>query len=90
MQEPDFSELRKKLEQDKNWPQLYMFKFIVPSDNKRIAQVENLFGDDTQLSTKESSTGKYISITARQVMLDAESVIEVYRQASRIEGVMAL
>jgi len=90
MQDPDFSELRAKLEQNSTWPMLYMFKFIVPSDNKRIAQVQNLFDDGAEISSKESSGGKYTSITARQVVLSADMVIEIYQKASRIEGVIAL
>ena len=67
-----------------------MFKFIVPSDNQKIALVESLFEDDAEVSMQPSSAGKYTSITAKQVMLDAHSVIEVYKKAATIEGIMSL
>ncbi|HTL82841.1 MAG TPA: DUF493 family protein [Bacteroidia bacterium] len=89
MAELNFDELKKKLEKN-SWPQVYMFKFIVPSDNQKIALVQSLFEDDAEISLQPSSAGKYTSITARQVMLDAESVIEVYKKASSIEGIMSL
>lgn len=86
---PDFDALRKQLDQ-LNWPSLYMFKFIVPSDNQRIAQVESLFGDDADVKLQPSSNGKYTSITAREVMLSADDVLLVYQQASGINGIIAL
>ncbi|HEU4719016.1 MAG TPA: DUF493 family protein [Bacteroidia bacterium] len=89
MAELNFDELKKKLEKNP-WPSVYMFKFIVPSDNHRIALVESLFGDDAEVKHQPSSEGKYTSITAREVMLSADAVIEVYKKASTIEGIIAL
>ncbi|MCU0434802.1 MAG: DUF493 domain-containing protein [Bacteroidia bacterium] len=87
--QPDFEALRKQLN-ELQWPSLYMFKFIVPSDNKKIAQVESLFGDDAEVKRQPSSNGKYTSITAREVMLTIDDVLMVYQQASSIEGIIAL
>ena len=85
----DFPELRKKLERE-NWPSVYMFKFIVHSDNHKIALVESFFEDDAELNRQPSTNGKYTSITARQVMLSADAVIEVYSKAASIEGIISL
>jgi uncharacterized protein len=85
-----FKNLYEKLSQEKNWPQVYMFKFIITADNKKIAQVESKFSDEAVIHQKESSSGKYMSITVKEVMLTAEAVIEKYREISTIEGVMAL
>ena len=90
MAEINYDDLRAKLNAGQNWPQLYMFKFIVPSDNHRIALVESLFGDDAEVKLQPSSKGNYTSLTARVVMLDAEQVIDVYRKASTIEGIISL
>ena len=89
MPEFNFDELKKKLEKH-SWPAVYMFKFIVPSDNQKIALVQNLFGDDAEVKQQPSSKGNYTSITAREVMLSADSVIEVYQKASSIEGIISL
>ena len=72
------------------WPDVYMFKFIVPAINKQIALVESKFTDDAVLYQKESSNGKYISITIKEVMLNPESVIDKYKEMKGIEGLMAL
>lgn len=89
MADEQFQELYEKLKASGSWPNVYMFKFIVPSDNNRIARVQGLFDESADIQTKESSGGKYTSITSRQVMLSPEMVIDIYRQASQIEGVMS-
>jgi uncharacterized protein len=89
MAEPNFDELKKKLEK-LSWPMIYMFKFIIPSDNQKIALVEGLFEDGAEIKMQPSSAGKYTSITIRQVMIDAESVIDIYRRAAAVEGIISL
>jgi putative lipoic acid-binding regulatory protein len=85
-----FKSLFEKLSKDKNWPQVYMFKFIIVADNKKIALVEAKFSDEAVVHQTESSKGKYMCITVKEVMLSPESVIEKYKEISTIEGVMAL
>ncbi len=85
-----FNNLRDKLAQDKNWPQVYMFKFIIPADTKKMALVEAKFSDEATIHQKESSTGKYLSITVTEVMLSPDAIIEKYKEVGTIEGVMAL
>jgi putative lipoic acid-binding regulatory protein len=85
-----FKSLYDKLLKEKNWPQVYMFKFIITADNKKMAQVEAKFSDEAVISQKESSGGKYMSITVKEVMLSPEAVIEKYREMSTIEGVMSI
>jgi hypothetical protein len=68
-----------------------MYKFIVAGDNKRVAEVEALFNTNTsQLTTRTSSTGKFISVTAKEVMSSSDAVITKYKEAEVIEGLIAL
>ncbi len=90
MAEINYDDLRAKLNAGGSWPQLYMFKFIVPSDNQKIALVERLFNDEAEIKLQPSSKGTYTSLTVRVVMLDAEAIITVYKQASEIEGIISL
>jgi putative lipoic acid-binding regulatory protein len=85
-----FKNLYEKLKTEKNWPQVYMFKFIITADNKKMALVESKFSDEAIIHQKESSGGKYMSITVKEVMLSPEAVIEKYREMSTIEGVMSI
>lgn len=85
----DTKTLLEKLRELK-WPQVYMFKFIVPNDNKKLALVEALFNDSSQISIRQSSTGKFISVTGKELMLNPENVIKRYEEANKIEGLIAL
>ena len=85
-----FKSLHEKLSKEENWPQVYMFKFIIVADNKKIALVESKFTDEATIHQKESSNGKYMSITVTEVMLDPDAVIAKYKEISEIEGVMSL
>jgi uncharacterized protein len=84
-----YDKLRDQLNLEKNWPIVYMFKFIVPAENKLIALVESKFSDEAIINQKESSGGKYISITIKEVMMDAESIIAKYQQMEGIQGLMS-
>lgn len=74
-----------------DWPSVYMFKFIVPSDNEKIAQVESLFNsEEATVSIRNSSKGNFVSITAKELMLSPEKVIDRYVQAEGIKGLISL
>jgi putative lipoic acid-binding regulatory protein len=82
--------LKEKLNEQTQWPTIYLFKFIVPADNQKHAQVVELFGDGVQITTRTSAKGNFISISAKEVMMDAESIIAIYKRAESIEGLIAL
>ncbi|MBC7861451.1 MAG: DUF493 family protein [Bacteroidia bacterium] len=86
----DFSEFAKKLEASLSFTTVYMFKFIFKSEHRTIALVENIFGDEAEIHTKESSGGKYIAITVKQVVMSVDEIISIYKKADEIGGVMSL
>jgi hypothetical protein len=67
-----------------------MFKFIIPSDNKKSALIQSRFSPESILTTKESANGKYTSITIKEAMLSADDIIDRYKQLEGIEGIIAL
>lgn len=81
------AEFKQKLEEVHDFPTVYMFKFIVTEAKK--AEVQALFPKH-RLTLKPSSKGKYISVTAQVLMPSSDKVMEIYQQASKIEGVIAL
>ncbi len=86
-----FDELRKKLEESiTSFPYIYMFKFIIKSDNKTMALVEVIFDNDADIIQKQSTKGNYISITVKQVVMSIDEIISIYEKAAEIEGVMSL
>ena len=90
MEEDFFDSLQKKLDEQTTWPDVYMFKFIIPADNQKLALTEALFGPEASVSTHTSKTGKFISVTAKLVMVSSDEVIKVYKKAAKIEGIISL
>jgi putative lipoic acid-binding regulatory protein len=86
----ELEKFKQKLIETTTFPSVYMFKFIVASENRQIALVENLFDAEADMHTKESGSGKYTSITAKQVVMNVEEVLEVYVKASKIKGIIFL
>jgi putative lipoic acid-binding regulatory protein len=90
MTQEESDRFRQKLSETMSFPSVYMYKFIIESGNRNIALVENLFDEDTEILTKESKAGKYISITAKQVVMNVDEIIAIYQKAAKIEGIMFL
>ncbi len=89
MSSDPFDKLRAQLELQE-WPNVYLFKFIVPNNSHAIAQAAALFDDLSELNFHESKTGKYISVTAKEMMLTVDDIIAVYNKAAAIEGIISL
>lgn len=90
MDDEKWHALQEKLE-TQEWPRLYMFKFIVPANHQAIAQVENLFNTkEAEVTMRTSRQGNFVSITAKEMMISAVSVIDRYKQARGIEGLISL
>ena len=86
-----YEKLKEQLGQSTTWPSLYMFKFIVPAENEKIAQVEGLFNTkESQIQIRESRKGNFVSITAKEMMMSPDKVIERYLEAEGIEGLISL
>lgn len=83
----DLEAFKQKLDGAHKWPSLYMFKFIVPRGKED--EVFALFPKN-KLTTKESSNGNYISVTAKVMMGSSDAVMEKYIEANKIDGVLAL
>ena len=90
MTDDELNKFKQKLVETTSFPSVYMFKFIIKSDNRSIALVENLFGAETDILTKESEKGKYTSITAKQVVMNVEEILDIYQKASVIRGIIFL
>ncbi|HEY0654624.1 MAG TPA: DUF493 family protein [Chryseosolibacter sp.] len=82
-----FKSFGEKLDQHYAWPSLYIFKFIVPKGKED--ELKNLFPQHNS-TEKQSKNGNYSSITIQMMMPSSKAVIEIYRQAATIEGLIAL
>jgi hypothetical protein len=90
MEQEKYSKLRYQLMESLTWPSLYMFKFIIPNSDEKVNTIKKLFPSHAEFSFKTSKDLKFIGITVKQTMESADAVIDIYIEASRIEGVMML
>lgn len=86
-----YKRLKEELSNSTVWPSEYLFKFIVPSDNEKIAIIENSFDNmGAVIKTNASKNGKYTSISVNTTMKSAQSVIDKYQELSTVEGIISL
>ena len=83
----DVDSFKEKLESEYSFPALYMFKFIVPIT--QLDKVAVLF-EKHDYQTRPSKKGSYVSMTAQMMMESSDKIIEVYKKASLIEGIISL
>lgn len=86
-----YERLKEELTNSTDWPAEYLFKFIVPSEQDKILQIEDSFDRmGAVIETNQSKTGKYTSISINVKMDSAQSVIDKYIALSAIEGIISL
>ena len=78
------------LEQNKEWPLKYMFKFIVPNKEGKVEKVINVFPKDAKKNFKHTENLKYVSVTCVLEMNSADEIIKITEDAMSIPGVMML
>ncbi len=86
-----YSRLRVQLEESSAWPSNYLYKFIVPTDDEKIKQIQNIFDNaGAVIESKKSKTGKYTSVSITVNLRNPDEVIEKYKEVGHIEGVISL
>ena len=86
-----YGKLRTKLEETTTFPTEYMFKFIIPSDNKKLALIESMFDHiGAVITTKASKSNKYMSLTILVTMNSVDEIINKYVEVDTVEGVISL
>lgn len=82
--------LKEELSNTSAWPSEYLYKFIVPTEAKKIEEVENTFDNlGAVIKTTKSKTGKYTSVSINVTMNSPEDVIAKYIEVSTIEGIIS-
>ena len=71
-----YASLKINLDKNHNFPEDYLYKFIIVNNQEKLTEIYKVFdGTKNTFSTRESSNGKYISITIQCFVLDAEHEI---------------
>ena len=83
--------LKEELQATSDWPSVYLYKFIVPTDTQKIVIVENAFDNmGAVINTQQSKNGKFTSISVNVMMASPEAVVEKYQELSTVEGIISL
>lgn len=85
----EYQKLRELLA-EQNYPSVYFYKFIVKQDQTKIQQIKSCFSETTEFSTKPSSNGKYIAVSIKEMMMNAEDIIDRYKSVAKIDDVIKL
>lgn len=83
----DEQAFKEKLVNNHDFPGEYIFKFITKPEHQ--TKVESLL-KDAKVKLKPSSGNKYVGVTMQKKMASSQDVIEVYKEAYKIEGIIAL
>lgn len=91
-QDEFYDKLRTQLYATTSWPSEYLYKFIVKSENRKIAEIENVFDNmGAVITTKPSTNGKYTSVSINVQMATPDAVIDKYKEViDKVDGVISL
>lgn len=85
-----YSNLKNNLNKNHTWPGVYLFKFIIPDEPTKLARVQELFEEEASIQYKKSRKGNFISVSGKEIMMNADEVIERYQKAENIQGIIML
>jgi hypothetical protein len=86
-----YERLKVELDMSNTWPALYLFKFIVPTENDNVNRVESAFDCmGAIIKTTKSKTGKFTSISVDVQVKDAQEIVDKYLEVSTIKGIVSL
>ncbi|WP_299837154.1 DUF493 family protein [uncultured Tenacibaculum sp.] len=86
-----YASLREKLIETTTFPSKYLYKFIVPSGEEKVQQVQEIFNKGgAVITTRQSRTGKFTSVSIHLNVSTVDEVISYYQQAEKIEGIISL
>ena len=86
-----YDRLKVELDLSNSWPALYLYKFIVPTNQDNIIRVEEAFDCmGAVIKTTKSKTGKFTSISVDVMMKDSQEIIDKYIEVSTIKGIISL
>ncbi|MDB4204364.1 DUF493 domain-containing protein [Polaribacter sp.] len=86
-----YSKLKIQLDDTTDFPADYLYKFIVPASDNQVTEVENIFNNTgAVINTKNSKTGKYVSVSIILKLNSSDEIIAYYRKVEKIKGIISL
>lgn len=86
-----YNRLKEQLLEVSKWPSNYLYKFILPTDDTKIKQIQDVF-DNTGavIESKTSKNAKYTSLSITVNLKNPDEVISKYKEIGKVEGVISL
>ncbi|HMI06963.1 MAG TPA: DUF493 family protein [Flavobacterium sp.] len=86
-----YERLKAELDLSNEWPALYLYKFIVPTDPEKIKKVEDAFDCmGAVIKTTQSKARKFTSVSVDVMMKSAQEIVDKYLEVATIEGIISL
>ena len=86
-----YKRLKIQLADSTKWPSLYLYKFIVLTDDDKIRRVHEVFNNTgAVIDSKKSKKGKYTSLSITVNLKNPDEVIAKYKEVGEIDGVISL
>ena len=86
-----YSKLKIQLDDTTDFPADYLYKFIVPASENQVTEVESIFNNTAAvINTKNSKTGKYVSVSIILKLNSSDEIIAYYRKVEKIKGIISL
>ncbi len=86
-----YSRFREQLANSQEWPGPFLFKFITKDQQNKINQLKYIFeGKTATFKLRNSSKKTFVSVSFLADMKSPDEVIDVYKSASTIEGIITL
>jgi len=82
--------LKALLDKEHDWPSHYRFKFIYKSTSLIKGQLEAIFPKGSEHIIKKSSKENYESLTVNHLAKSADEILDLYKEASLIKGLITL
>lgn len=76
------------LDEQHDWPCLFVFKFIVPRE--RAKELELLFNEAQKTEVRPSAQGRYQGYTFHCAVASGHEVLALYARAKGIPGIISL
>lgn len=86
-----YTALKEKLNEVHNFPENYLFKFIIPNNQEKLTEIYQVFDNiETTITNRDSKNGKYISLTINTFVLDADQVVDIYQKVAKVKDAIML
>ncbi|MDO4229567.1 MAG: DUF493 family protein [Capnocytophaga sp.] len=86
-----YERLKKELDETTTFPTTYLYKFIIPNTTERLHQLTAIFEQtQAEIKTRPSSNGKYMGVSVSVSLQNSDEVIQYYKEAGKVEGIVSL